>query len=154
KLSSWPKSRHHAGDGRLRDQDISSGNASWRSVRLRISICQQGGKRGPSHVQTGSGAAYIGAHFPRYHSKLAASRILLLWRLSYAGARAGDIEYGGKMRLRNFRQSCDKCLRAGRKVVASRRSFLLAIRHRNSKPKHRKEWSRSIRVASISRIPT
>jgi len=30
----------------------------------------------------------------------------------------------------------------------------LAIRHRNSKPKHRKEWSRSIRVASISRIPT
>src|SRR5262249_966116 len=31
-------------------------------------------------------------------------------------ARAGDIEYGGKMRLRNFRQSCDKCLRAGRKV--------------------------------------
>src|ERR1700745_975603 len=38
------------------------------------------------------------------------------WRLPYAGARTGDVEYGSKMRLRNFRQSCDECLRAGRQV--------------------------------------
>ena len=35
--------------------------------------------------------------------KRTAGRIFLLWRLSHACAGAGDVEHGGKMRLRDFR---------------------------------------------------